>query len=60
MHSTHATTLQHPGSTQIRSGPVFTPRRVLTNVKGKDEPEDRPGALRLKDQMLRLSGHLYR
>ena len=37
-HSTHTTTLQHSSCTQ----PIFS---LLTNVKGKDKPEDRPGAV---------------
>ena len=38
-HSTHTTTLQHPSCTQTHL------RRLLTNVKDKDEPENRPGAV---------------
>ena len=40
-HSTHTTTLQHQNCTQTH----FTLRRLLTNVKDKDEHEDRPGAV---------------
>ena len=39
---------------------MFTLRRLLTNVKDKDKPEDRPGAVYKSIEMLRLPGHLYR
>ena len=38
----HTTTLQYPSYTPE---PMFTLRRLLTNVKDKDEPEHRPGAV---------------
>ena len=30
---------------QVAHKPMFTLRHLLTNVKGKDKPEDRPGAV---------------
>ena len=40
-HSTHTTTLQHPSCTQSH----VHLRRSLTNLKDKDEPEDREAAV---------------
>ena len=34
-----------PYSIRVAHKPIFTLRRLLTHVKGKDKPEDRPGAV---------------
>ena len=34
-----------PYNIRVAHKPIFTLRRLLTNVKGKDKPEDRPGAV---------------
>ena len=34
-----------PYNIRVAHKPMFTLRRLLTNVKDKDEPEDRPGAV---------------
>ena len=34
-----------PYNTRVAHKPMFTLRRLLTNVNSKDEPEDRPGAV---------------
>ena len=34
-----------PYNIRVAHKPIFTLRRLLTNVKEKDEPEDRPGAI---------------
>ena len=34
-----------PYNIRIAHKPIFTLRRLLTDVKGKDKPEDRPGAV---------------
>ena len=34
-----------PFNIRVAHKPIFTLRRLLTNVKGKDKPEDRPGAV---------------
>ena len=34
-----------PYNIRVAQKPIFTLRRLLTNVKGKDKPEDRPGAV---------------
>jgi len=34
-----------PYNIQVAHKPIFTLRRLLTNVKGKDKPEERPGAV---------------
>ena len=41
-------TIRHilrPYNNQVAHKPMFTLRRLLTNVKDKDKPEDRPGAV---------------
>ena len=44
-----------PYNIRVARERMFTLRRLHTNVKDKDEPEDRPGA----DQKRRVPGHLY-
>jgi len=34
-----------PYNIRVAHKPIFTSRRLVTNVKDKDEPEDRPGAV---------------
>ena len=34
-----------PYNIRVAHKPIFTLRRLLTHVKGKDKPEDRPGAV---------------
>ena len=34
-----------PYNIRVAHKPIFTLRRLLTRVKGKDKPEDRPGAV---------------
>ena len=34
-----------PYNIRVAHKPIFTLRRLLTDVKGKDKPEDRPGAV---------------
>ena len=34
-----------PYNVRVAHKPMFTLGRLLTNVKDKDEPEDRPGAI---------------
>ena len=35
----------HLTTSELHKKPMFTLRRLLTNVTGKDKPEDRPGAV---------------
>ena len=44
---------------RVAHTPMFSLRRLLTNVKDKDEPEDRPGAV-YKIKCSDCQGHLYR
>ena len=39
------TRILRPYNIRVAHKPMFTLRRLLTNVKDKDEPEDRPGAV---------------
>ena len=41
-HSTH---ILRRYNIRVAHKPIFTLRRLLTNVKGKDKPEDRPEAV---------------
>ena len=38
------TRILRPYNIRVTQKPMFTLRRLLTNVKGKDKPQDRPGA----------------
>ena len=38
-------TIARPYNIRVAHKPIFTLRRLLTNVKGKDKAEDRPGAV---------------
>ena len=48
-----------PYNIHVAHKPITTLRQLLINVKDKDEPNDRQGAVYIQDQMLRLPGHLY-
>ena len=39
------TRILRPYNIRVTQKPMFTLRRLLTNVKGKDKPQDRPGAV---------------
>ena len=52
-------TILQPYNKGIANKPITTLRRLLTNVKDKDKPEDRQGAVYKSDQMLRLPGYLH-
>ena len=39
------TRILRPYNIRVAHKPMFTLRRLLTNVKDKEEPEDRPGAV---------------
>ena len=47
-----------PYNVRVAHKPTSTLRQLLTNVKDRDEPNDRTGSS-LQDQMLRLPGFLY-
>ena len=46
-----------PYNIRVAHKPITTLRQLLTNVKDKDEPSYRQGAV--QNQILRLLGHLY-
>ena len=48
-----------PYNIRVAHKPITTLRQLLTNVKDKDEPKDRQGAVFTRSK-LRLPGHLYR
>ena len=47
-----------PYNIRVAHKPITTLRQLLTNVKDKDEPNDRPRSS-IQDQMLRLPGLLH-
>ena len=47
-----------PYNIGVAHKPITTLRRLLTNVKDKDKPEDRQGSS-IQDQMLRLPAFLH-